>query len=281
MSEGDVKSRKAGVLIAAPTDTVAACLDRMATANVGSILIADESGLHGILTERDALRSWRHLDKAQFRDGPVMQIATRPVFSLTVQAIGDAPREMVLRHIRHVPLVDGQGKVVGIVSMRDILAAQLKAQTLPKLAPQPVAPAAAKTQRLLHMVKPGAGIHEMVSHVLPEVWTIKAWTSLAAFVAAPELKSPGALRRMGLMLDLDALAGEDWRPLVRRLIQTLTREDQPTVFLVASEERLAEQDVASLKSVAERARWRVYRRPVATALLQDDLMALAEETQGS
>lgn len=277
MTEADVKSRKPGVLIAPPDASVAACLDRMAAANVGSILIADEKGLHGILTERDTLRLWRQLEKPAFRDGPVMQMATKTVFSLTIDKIGDAPREMLERHIRHVPLVDAQGRVVGIVSMRDILAAQLKARTLPRLAPEPIQADKKAPGRVFHVVKPQGSTFELVSRLLPDGWTGKAWPSLSAFVTAPELAAPGALRGTGLMLDLDALDGEDWRPLVRRLIQTLTREDHPTVFLVASEERLAEKDIVSLKSVADKAHWRVYRRPLATASLQEDFKALAGE----
>jgi CBS domain-containing protein len=39
--------------------------------------------------------------------------------------IGDAQRLMAEHHVRHVPIVDGSGRLAGMVSQRDVLAADL------------------------------------------------------------------------------------------------------------------------------------------------------------
>jgi CBS domain-containing protein len=100
-----------------PGDTVADACRRMTAANVGSVLVCEETELVGIFTERDVLR---------------LVAAGRPPEEERVQAhmspaiVGvppDAPASEVAalmndRRIRHMPVLDG-GTPVGIVSLRD------------------------------------------------------------------------------------------------------------------------------------------------------------------
>ena len=62
---------------------------------------------------------------AEIRVGDLM---TRAVFTLTpMQSLPLADSMMGLLHVRHVPVVDGAGRLVGLVTHRDLLAAKLSA----------------------------------------------------------------------------------------------------------------------------------------------------------
>ena len=64
MAKGDLEPQHSGVILASPSDSVSACLEKMATANVGSILIVDGKQIIGILTERDLLKYWKNGQKS-------------------------------------------------------------------------------------------------------------------------------------------------------------------------------------------------------------------------
>lgn len=92
----------------------------MADNNVGSILIFDNDKLLGIFTERDLLRvvaSGIDLDK------PIEFVAT-VCDLITVDEdtpVGEAAKIMAQHNIRHLIVTDKSGKVVGILSIRDII----------------------------------------------------------------------------------------------------------------------------------------------------------------
>nr|WP_090865455.1 EAL domain-containing protein [Paraburkholderia diazotrophica] len=73
---------------------------------------------HGILTERDVLR----LIVNDRLDGVVGDQASRPLQSLAAtQSLYAAQRLMLQRHIRHVGVCDGDGRLAGLLSFEDLL----------------------------------------------------------------------------------------------------------------------------------------------------------------
>ncbi|MEB2837268.1 MAG: CBS domain-containing protein [Desulfurococcales archaeon] len=109
-----------------PTATVEEAVKLMAERDIGSILVVDESGrLAGIFTERDAVK--RVL--AQGRDPRstrLSEVMTPNPITIDVDSpVEDAVRLMERKRIRHLPVVDREGRLVGIVSLRDIEAALL------------------------------------------------------------------------------------------------------------------------------------------------------------
>ena len=89
---------------------------------VGSVLVMEEGALRGIFTERDALRIFvatrRNPDYTKLAD--VMTEAPR---TLTPDATPqDAARCMAEGKFRHMPVVDTDGRVLGVVSQRDLIA---------------------------------------------------------------------------------------------------------------------------------------------------------------
>jgi CBS domain-containing protein len=100
------------------TDTLRSAAERMWRQQTGSLLVMDGGRLAGIITERDLLRAVAlGADPAA---ATVDEAMTAEVFTVGPDMpLRDAAREMAVRWIRHLPVVDG-GQLVGMVSMRDI-----------------------------------------------------------------------------------------------------------------------------------------------------------------
>lgn len=94
---------------------------------IGAVLVTDEGhGVHGIFTERDLMSRVvvPGLPPAEVRLAEVM---TREVFTAPKEAkVADIRRELQNRHIRHLPVVDGE-RAIAMLSLRDLLSADLAA----------------------------------------------------------------------------------------------------------------------------------------------------------
>jgi CBS domain-containing protein len=87
--------------------------------NIGSMIITDEGGkVLGVFTERDLVRLVaNNEDVSSFTIGDVM---TRPVIAVEADASLIKAVHIMAKHgIRHLPVIDSNGKVVGIISIRD------------------------------------------------------------------------------------------------------------------------------------------------------------------
>ena len=101
-----------------PETTLAEATTVMGERHVGSALILEGEDLVGILTERDVVRAMSGAFDAPAR--PVIEWMTkRPTTTGPDTAVREALRIMVEGGFRHLPIVQ-DGKVLGIVSMRDI-----------------------------------------------------------------------------------------------------------------------------------------------------------------
>ena len=94
---------------------------RMVEADVGAAMVLDEAGdLEGVITERDLMRC---VSDATDPETPVGQRMTRHVLTASPDTnIPEAMALMVDGHFRHLPVVNEGGHVIGIVSMRDLMA---------------------------------------------------------------------------------------------------------------------------------------------------------------
>jgi CBS domain-containing protein len=98
----------------------------MARDRVGAVLVAEKSKLMGIFTERDLM-----LRVVQEQRDPtatlVRDVMTADVMTVTEAATHEeASSMMVLEHLRHLPILDGEGKVIGLLSMRALLEERLE-----------------------------------------------------------------------------------------------------------------------------------------------------------
>jgi CBS domain-containing protein len=118
MRVAEVMSR--GVDSVDPSASVQEAAIQMGELDVGAVLVGTSEGLQGILTDRDILLrvviEGRHPAEV-----PVREVMSAQLFSCKE----DDPVETVLsemreRQIRRMPVFDGAGKAVGIVTLGDI-----------------------------------------------------------------------------------------------------------------------------------------------------------------
>jgi CBS domain-containing protein len=93
----------------------------MTTKGRGAVLVEDAGSLVGIFTERDLLNRvdysdalWSHLVV-----GDVM--TPHPMVIRPDDSLSEALRRLTAGHRRHLPIVDERGRVLGLISIRDIL----------------------------------------------------------------------------------------------------------------------------------------------------------------
>ncbi len=101
-----------------PDDTLVDAAKKMWEQQTGSLLVIDGEQLVGIITERDVLRAVAtgvEIDRAKVVD----VMARDPVSVHPSLTLREAARIMTERWIRHLPVIDN-GKLVGIVSQRDL-----------------------------------------------------------------------------------------------------------------------------------------------------------------
>jgi CBS domain-containing protein len=102
--------------------SVADAIRRMLDHHVGAVGIVDQEGrVAGIFTERDVLRKLS-LANLNPETTPVRNLMTTPVEMATEETgPGEAMATMVERHFRHLPVADNDGKLLGILSIRNLL----------------------------------------------------------------------------------------------------------------------------------------------------------------
>ncbi len=93
----------------------------MVEQGVGSVLVMDEGNLKGIFTERDALRIFvatrRNPDQTNMAD-----VMTDDLQTISPDASPEeALKRMTEGKFRHMPVVDSGGKVLGVISQRDLI----------------------------------------------------------------------------------------------------------------------------------------------------------------
>jgi CBS domain-containing protein len=102
--------------------TVAEAIHKMLDHHVGAVAVVDsEYRVAGIFTERDVLRKMA-LSGLDPRSTSVRDLMTTPVEMATRgTGAGEALTTMLERHFRHLPVADDNGKLLGILSIRNLL----------------------------------------------------------------------------------------------------------------------------------------------------------------
>ena len=100
----------------------------MVEMNTGSLLVTDGGEITGIVTERDYLRRVTLEGRAE-RETAVREVMSSPLIVASRETtIDECMALMTDRRIRHVPVVE-EGKVVGLVSIGDLVKFKSKLQT--------------------------------------------------------------------------------------------------------------------------------------------------------
>ena len=104
-----------------PETTVFDAIKLMSEKNIGALPVLTTDGrLVGVFTERDYTRKIALMGKSS-RETPVREIIAREIITVTPEyTVEDCMRLMTEHRLRHLPVVDGV-KVVGIVSIGDLV----------------------------------------------------------------------------------------------------------------------------------------------------------------
>ncbi len=120
-----LRSKGEAVVTVTPSATVRELLGTLAEHRIGAVVVSSGAGIAGIVSERDVVR---HLHAA----GP--EVLERTVGSIMTTEVVTCRREtpvdelmttMTERRIRHVPVVDEHGAIVGIVSIGDLVKSRI------------------------------------------------------------------------------------------------------------------------------------------------------------
>lgn len=102
--------------------SVADAVRSMLNLRVGAVAILDsERRVAGIFSERDLMRRLA-LSGRDLEGVAVREVMTTPVELATSETgPGEALGTMVERHFRHLPVVDSDGRLLGMLSIRNVL----------------------------------------------------------------------------------------------------------------------------------------------------------------
>lgn len=111
-----------------PDTTVLEALRLMAQRNVGALLVMQNEQLLGMLSERDYARRVAQAADTSV-DLPVSEIMTSPVWTVTLQSTRETCMSiMTNKRVRHLPVVDNNGRVVNVLSIGDLVKDALNEQ---------------------------------------------------------------------------------------------------------------------------------------------------------
>lgn len=121
------KARGPGVVTISPEDSVVEAARVLAAHRIGALVALEENGrVAGILSERDIVRG--------FADRPDMcgGLKVRDLMTADVvvchedDTLDSLSQVMTTQRIRHLPVMGGEGKLVGIVTIGDVVKSRLE-----------------------------------------------------------------------------------------------------------------------------------------------------------
>lgn len=101
--------------------TIAEAVEILNRQRIGAVVVSDDGKVTGILSERDIVR---HLgsDWNGLAQKPVGDLMTRNVITASsATTVADLMERMTEHRIRHMPIVEADGKLIGIVSIGDVV----------------------------------------------------------------------------------------------------------------------------------------------------------------
>ncbi len=104
-----------------PTATVLEAVQVMAEEGVGAVAVVDNNSVIGIFTERDVMLRVVLRDRST-HNTKLSEVMTSPVETATEDTPAqEALSHMLERHLRHLPIVKADGRLLGMLSIRNLL----------------------------------------------------------------------------------------------------------------------------------------------------------------
>ncbi|MHB9149658.1 MAG: CBS domain-containing protein [Thermoleophilia bacterium] len=106
-------------------NTVFDALQTMAERDVGALVVLDGESIVGMISERDYARKVILQGLSSPRT-TVRQVMTDAVYYATPgQSVEECMALMTEKHVRHLPVLDGAGRLAGVVSIGDLVRASI------------------------------------------------------------------------------------------------------------------------------------------------------------
>jgi CBS domain-containing protein len=120
--------KKKPLTTVAPTDTVMTAIVLMRERDIGAVMVVESNRLIGMFTERDCLHkvSSLGLNPKELKVRDVMSVRVR--FVTPEMEVSQCLALMTERFFRHLPVLDEQENILGIVSIGDLVKAKISDQ---------------------------------------------------------------------------------------------------------------------------------------------------------
>lgn len=117
-----LKIARVPALTVTPDATVLEAIEKMVEVGVGAVAVVDESDeLVGIFTERDVIRRVA-VRRLSVEETKVFEVMSSPVQTARIDTNpSEALSTMDSNHLRHLPIVDDEGRIRGMLSIRHVL----------------------------------------------------------------------------------------------------------------------------------------------------------------
>jgi CBS domain-containing protein len=114
------------VVSVAPHDCIASIARSLAQHRIGAVLVLERDGtVSGIVSERDIVRAMAGGGEAVLRM-TAGQLMTRVLYTLTPSStVHEGLRTMTDRRVRHLPVLERDGQLAGMVSIGDLVKARI------------------------------------------------------------------------------------------------------------------------------------------------------------
>lgn len=124
MNVTDIITGKGSEVISLPPSaSISELIELLTGRQIGAVLIMEDGGLTGIVSERDIVRFVR--DAGDLAT-PVSAIMSTKVWTCkTVDELPELAQKMTVNRIRHLPVLDEDDHVVAMVSIGDVVKARL------------------------------------------------------------------------------------------------------------------------------------------------------------
>lgn len=127
---GLLRIAQSPIIAVKPEDSVIEAVRIMDRERIGAVLVMEDREIRGIFSERDVMLrvvlDRRDPDQTRMRD-----VMTSPVETIQRSVNVDEALKMMLdRHIRHLPVVNTNGEVEGMLSIRNMLHEKVEELTM-------------------------------------------------------------------------------------------------------------------------------------------------------
>lgn len=118
-------AKGSGVMTIHPSANVAGLIEELSSHGIGALVVSEDgASIAGIVSERDVVRAMVRGNSAL--DLPVSSIMTTEVYCATPDnSVDELAALMTERRIRHVPIMDENGLLAGLVSIGDVVKSRL------------------------------------------------------------------------------------------------------------------------------------------------------------